>query len=74
MKQYVIWIDADVCKGCSLCVFYCPKDVLEMAEQMNQKGYHIAKVAFQDKCIGCMLCQDACPDFAIFVQENGQGE
>lgn len=70
MKKYTVNIDALVCKGCGLCIYYCPKDVLKLADTMNQKGYNVAVVVAPDNCIGCRLCDIACPDFAIFVEEN----
>ncbi len=70
MKKYLVIIDDKICKGCGLCVFYCPKNVLKLADKMNQKGYNIAEVVNLDDCIGCRLCDIACPDFAIYVQED----
>jgi 2-oxoglutarate ferredoxin oxidoreductase subunit delta len=74
MKKYIINIDELVCKGCELCIFYCPKDVLKLAEKMNQKGYNIAEVIKADNCIGCRLCEIACPDFAIYIKEDQTGK
>ncbi len=51
------------CKGCGLCVEFCPKDVLEQAED----GHVI--VARPEACIACRWCELHCPDFAIFVNE-----
>lgn len=48
------------CKGCHICVEFCPKDVLEM------KGF-TAAVKNLDACIKCMQCELRCPDFAIKV-------
>jgi 2-oxoglutarate ferredoxin oxidoreductase subunit delta len=70
MKKYLVIVDEKVCKGCGLCVFYCPKNVLKLADKINQKGYTIAEVVNLDDCIGCRLCDIACPDFAIYVQEE----
>ena len=70
MKKYLVFIDEKICKGCGLCVFYCPKNVLKLADKMNQKGYNVAEVINLDDCIGCRLCDIACPDFAIYVQEE----
>jgi len=62
-----IHIIKDRCKGCSFCVEYCPKDVLEMSEEFNAKGYHPPFVARPDDCLECHLCEMLCPEFALFV-------
>ncbi|MBS3787341.1 4Fe-4S binding protein [Candidatus Bipolaricaulota bacterium] len=62
-----VFIQAELCKGCGLCVYYCPKDVLEMSKDMNEKGYNLAKVARPDDCIKCQQCEINCPDLAITV-------
>jgi len=63
----IIHIINDRCKGCSFCVEYCPKDVLEMSEEFNVKGYHPPYVKNPDDCVECHLCEMLCPEFAIFV-------
>lgn len=50
------------CKGCGLCVEFCPAGVLE--EQGN--GGSVI-VAHPEKCTACRWCELHCPDFAIFV-------
>lgn len=49
------------CKGCEICVAFCPTHVLTMK---NNK----AAIADLSKCTGCMKCELLCPDFAITVQ------
>ncbi len=51
------------CKGCGLCVAFCPMKVLEQ----NEDGRVI--VAYPEKCTACRWCELHCPDFAIFVTE-----
>ena len=51
------------CKGCGLCVEFCPKKVLEQAESGG------VSVAHPELCIACRWCELHCPDFAIFVAE-----
>ncbi len=63
-----IYIDGNICKGCQLCIYYCPKDVFEVGEEVNDKGFVIPKIAHQDQCIKCKLCEISCPDLAIFVE------
>ena len=60
------------CKGCGFCVEYCPKDVLEMAEHFNKKGYHPPKVIKEGLCVNCHCCEMICPDFAIYSVEQLQ--
>ena len=51
------------CKGCDLCVEFCPGKVLEHGEE----GRVI--VGHPEKCTGCHWCELHCPDFAIFVTD-----
>ncbi len=70
----IIHINKDRCKGCGFCVEYCPKDVLELSEEFNKKGYHPPKVIAEDLCCYCQLCQSICPEYAIFVTKKQQEE
>jgi 2-oxoglutarate ferredoxin oxidoreductase subunit delta len=54
------------CKGCGLCVAFCPRGVLKMSEKFNQKGYHPPYVEDSSACVGCNFCEEVCPEFAIF--------
>lgn len=49
------------CKGCGICVQYCPKKVLELR---HGKVY----IAHQDQCIRCGQCEMRCPDYAIYLR------
>ena len=55
-----IVIDAKRCKGCSICVDFCPTNVLEMTGPT-------CTVRDLDACTRCQLCDLRCPDFAIQV-------
>ena len=55
------------CKGCSFCVEYCPKDILELSSEFNEKGYHPPIVVEPENCVHCQLCEMLCPEFAIYV-------
>ncbi|MBN1164571.1 MAG: 4Fe-4S binding protein [Candidatus Krumholzibacteriota bacterium] len=57
----VIRVKPEWCKGCRICVVFCPRDVLEM-----ENGKVI--VVRPDDCIKCNLCELRCPDFAITVE------
>ena len=44
-QRYIVNIDENRCKGCGLCIEFCPKQVLEFSRNYNEKGYHYAKVS-----------------------------
>jgi 2-oxoglutarate ferredoxin oxidoreductase subunit delta len=62
-------VDKDRCKGCGLCVDVCPKNVLEISNGINAKGYFPAYQARPEDCIFCALCCTMCPDVAITISE-----
>jgi 2-oxoglutarate ferredoxin oxidoreductase subunit delta len=49
------------CKGCGICVAFCPRQVLEL----DDDGKAMA-VRPQD-CIACRMCEMRCPDMAIEI-------
>lgn len=53
-------IDKNWCKGCGICVAFCPKNVLEIKEGKSN-------IKDMDSCIYCGQCEQRCPDFAIFL-------
>jgi 2-oxoglutarate ferredoxin oxidoreductase subunit delta len=50
------------CKGCRICVEFCPKQVYEM------RGLKAA-VRDASACNLCYQCEMLCPDFAVEVHE-----
>lgn len=60
-------VNKERCKGCSLCVVACPSDVLELAKEVNSKGYNYAYMKNPDECIGCANCGYVCPDGCITI-------
>ena len=62
-KKRVI-INRDWCKGCGICVAFCPKEVLVLDDRDK------ACWAYPEKCISCGLCELRCPDMAIELEEN----
>lgn len=52
------------CKGCGICIEFCPKKVLDFDN--NGK----AKLVNPEECTLCKQCELRCPDFAIVVKEG----
>ncbi len=70
-KLKEIVINRDWCKGCGICVVFCPKQVLELDNKDK------STVVKPEDCICCGLCELRCPDLAIEVvieqdEENGK--
>lgn len=54
-------IELEWCKGCGICIHFCPKNVLALDK--NQK----VTVERLEDCIGCVQCELRCPDLAMQV-------
>ena len=63
-KLKEIKVNRDWCKGCGICVHFCPKQVLALDELGK---VHVAK---GEDCIACGQCELRCPDYAIFVDKK----
>ncbi len=61
----------DRCKGCRLCIQFCPEQVLRESRKANGKGYHYPEVApgKDEACVHCEFCTMICPEFAIYTVE-----
>lgn len=62
-----IEINRDWCKGCGICIEFCPTKVFER----DIEGKPIIKD--ESKCISCQLCELRCPDFVITVEVDKDG-
>lgn len=60
--QTEVHIYPDWCKGCGICVAFCPAGVFVLDEEGK------AKVENQDECVNCGFCELHCPDFAVVVR------
>jgi 2-oxoglutarate ferredoxin oxidoreductase subunit delta len=60
LKQHLI--NREWCKGCGICVAFCPKDVLELDDEEK------VIAARQEQCIACKLCELRCPDLAFEIE------
>jgi 2-oxoglutarate ferredoxin oxidoreductase subunit delta len=60
-QEKQLFVNDKWCKGCGICVEYCPKRILEV-----KRGKVV--IAKPDECIKCGLCEERCPDYAIFLR------
>lgn len=69
MVRGTVTIDQARCKGCNLCVTFCPQAVLTLdPNSLNAKGYHPAVLVENGQyCTGCAICSVVCPDVCITV-------
>jgi 2-oxoglutarate ferredoxin oxidoreductase subunit delta len=51
------------CKGCRICVEFCPTGTLDLDDRFK------ITVRNPEKCIACRMCELRCPDAAIFVKK-----
>lgn len=69
-------INKDYCKGCSLCIYICPKKCYEEGEELRERSYAVPIITRQEDCIDdkqlkqgkkkiCELCILICPEHAI---------
>jgi 2-oxoglutarate ferredoxin oxidoreductase subunit delta len=80
-KKGKVVIDAELCKGCYLCILACPMKVLEKDTEPNSTGTYPSKPAASElmpaeqqsggKCIACGSCYEVCPDLCIEIFELG---
>ena len=60
-----IEVDTKWCKGCGLCVHFCPGNVLAMGSVRNERGYLTPYAENIGGCVGCETCERICPDFCV---------
>ena len=66
----MIAIDARYCKGCGICVHFCPKHILEISSEVGARGYYMPHVTNEAECANCNQCELYCPDFAIYIVQD----
>ena len=65
-----VHIIRDLCKGCDLCIEFCPKKILEKSDRFNKRGVFPPKIVDESGCKACGFCMAICPDFAIFIVDK----
>jgi 2-oxoglutarate ferredoxin oxidoreductase subunit delta len=72
--KFVVVIDAEDCKGCSLCIDFCPRNVLELVHELNRMGYHPACAVRVEDCSGCQACAQMCPEGGVTIYRRKVAE
>ena len=67
-------IDLNVllCKGCSFCVKFCPKNILELGKERSKKGFFYPHLTDSEKCISCGICATVCREGAIELKKEAE--
>ena len=73
-RRFKVLFNRDKCKGCELCVSFCPMKILALDSAVNAKGYHPAGITDQSACIGCASCAQMCTDCCITIYQLEEGE
>jgi len=60
-------ISRELCKGCELCISFCPKGIISVSDKLNSSGYMPAVFNDNGECTGCAICALVCPEVAIEV-------
>ena len=62
-----VHVNENLCKGCDICVEFCPKEVFEASAEVGPRGYFVPVAVRPQDCSACMLCEHLCPELAITV-------
>lgn len=74
MPTYTLTIDPARCKGCGLCVEFCPRGNMRISTEITPRGVRPAEVCDETACSGCRLCVLMCPDVAIALYRRAEEE
>lgn len=64
-----VQIEEERCKGCALCIEFCPRDCISLSDELNLKGYFVAAFDESTDCNACRSCALMCPDACIEVSK-----
>jgi len=77
MRRVRITVNKDLCKGCEICMLFCPAKILEedaptawggSSPRLGKDGETKCMLVRGPKGVTCRLCEKRCPDAAIMVE------
>lgn len=69
--------NSEYCKGCELCMAFCPVSIIKLDKSsINSRGYYLAVISQVDmaECIACGNCATMCPDSVITIVRGEPSE
>lgn len=68
--KWDVEINDDLCKGCEICIEFCPLTIFGSSEKLNRAGYYVPVILRPDACNGCRFCELLCPELAIVLAKR----
>jgi len=66
-KESKVRIEISLCKGCGICIKFCPEDIFQRSKKTTEKGIEVPNIINDSECIECGMCELLCPELAIDV-------
>lgn len=65
-------IQPERCKGCGICIKFCPEKILTLGDELNSCGYPTVRMIDEKVCTHCLRCFLMCPDvvFSFVLEES----
>lgn len=63
-------VDAEACKGCGMCVMFCPTAALRVSEEIHEVAEKRWLEFSAAECVQCGLCADVCTNKALVVSSR----
>ncbi len=68
-----VTIDKNQCMGCGNCLVHCPKNLLKLSDDVNQRNVHYVMLTHPEKCIECGSCELMCTAAALHIEGKDNG-
>jgi 2-oxoglutarate ferredoxin oxidoreductase subunit delta len=65
-----IKINKKYCKGCQLCIVFCPRKNIKVDIVLNESGIFPAAIISEEDCTGCGICYLMCPEACIEIEAS----